>query len=85
MAGWAFPNALASSVSRTAILRGQHANRLEIRDPDDNWPPLRRVIPTNRCNGGANLVNHRTSIVEQSGRSFEDPFCATCGGLVTSR
>lgn len=85
MPEWQFPNAIAESVARTAALRGQNPNRLEIRDFDDRWPPFERVSPTGRCGRASELAVHEGSWLDQRGRRFFDPFCRHCGALVDSR
>ena len=85
MAEWEFPNAIAESVKVTAALKGQHANRIEIRDAGDNWPTLHVVSPRDRCSGASNLRVHEGTTVTQGERKFFDPFCRTCGYLVGPR
>jgi hypothetical protein len=84
VAEWVFPNAIAESVRRTATLKGEHANRIELRDPDDRWPPFRRVSADDSCEGASNLRRHETSVIRKGEREFTDPFCRTCGELVAS-
>ena len=79
---WEFPNAIAESARRTAKLKGQHADRIEIREPGDKWPPFHRVSSRERCSGASNLRIHEGTFVTQGERRFFDPFCRTCGYLV---
>lgn len=81
---WAFPNAIAESVRRTAALKGQHANRLEMRDVEWPLPLFLRVDSRERCVGASNLRRHEPTEVVQGERKFTDPFCRTCGRLVAS-
>jgi hypothetical protein len=85
MGEWVFPNPLAESIRKTAVLRGQHANRIEIRDFADRWPDFVRVSPMERCPAAAGLMAHEGSVVKQGERVFEDPFCRSCGRLVAGR
>jgi len=82
---WVFPNALAESVRRTAALRGQHASRLALRDPDDQWPPLNRVPETRICPLAPLPYRHEAPRIFQEGlnRYYTDPFCRSCGGVVS--
>lgn len=82
---WVFPNALAESVKRTADRRGQHANRFAVRDPDDKWPALYRVPPTKICPLASVPWRHEAPRIFQSEykRYFVDPFCRSCGGVVS--
>lgn len=87
--GWEFPNPLAVAIRRTAQLRGQHANRIEIRDLDDRWPEFSIVSPRQLCEAAPLRIPHEGSVRYQEGgkwngqdRHFFDPFCRTCGRLV---
>jgi hypothetical protein len=76
---WQFPNAIAMHVKRTAELKGQHANRLEIRDPDDKWPkPPPRSTTRTVCFGSA--VSDSPTPFHQ--REDYGPFCRHCGNLI---
>lgn len=74
MSEWRFPNAIAESVKRDAFFRGQHANRLEIRDWGDKWPEFVRAPRHQGCPVTGGVTRH-----EPLGR---DPFCSRCGVLV---
>lgn len=76
VAEWQFPNAIAEGVRRSAFLRGQVANRLEIRDPGDRWPDFVRRQPGDKCEQYGGLQGIHTS-----GR---DSFCIRCGVLIAS-
>lgn len=74
-----FPNAIAESVRRSAQLRGQWPDRLEVRDPGDQYPQLLRVSPSELC---STLVIAK----HEPGKSGpKDPFCRGCDRLVESR
>jgi hypothetical protein len=74
VAEWTFPNAIAASVRRTAELRGQHADRIEIRDWDDNWPPAKSVARWERCSGTGGVFIHEPVI--------DGSFCKHCRALI---
>ncbi|HSE46750.1 MAG TPA: hypothetical protein VLA89_15620 [Gemmatimonadales bacterium] len=73
-------NAFTESIRRTAELRGQHANRLEIRDPGDHWPPFVRVNPHEVCPQLAGILRH-----EPPEGSRCRSFCRACGWLIAGR
>lgn len=69
-----FPNPFVEAIKRTAELRGQHANRLEIRDPGDRWPGSKIVRSNQTCAVTYGVFLHEKAI----GWSF----CKHCGSLV---
>lgn len=77
MTEWQFPNAIAESVRRSAELRGQHSNRLEIRDWADKWPDFVSRPAEGQCEQYAGVQG-----VHSAGR---DSFCTRCGVLVQGR
>ncbi len=74
MSEWTFPNAFAESIRRTAELRGQDANRLEIRDFEDKWPPAGSVSGSDTCPQASGVFVHDAL----ENRSF----CKWCGSLI---
>ena len=75
MAEWEFPdNAFTRAIRVTAELRGQHRDRIEIRDPDWKLPPGKIVRPLAPCAVTYGVFVHEAN----DGRSF----CKHCGALV---
>lgn len=71
---WVFPNPFVESIRRTAELRGQHRNRLELRDAAWKLPSARIVRATGMCPVTYGVFLHEKAL----GWSY----CKHCGSLI---
>lgn len=73
---WQFPNAIAEEVRAEALRRGQTADRVIERDPDDRWTEGPRVQLGDVCPRVATRSPHT---------NFRHAdFCDGCGAFIAS-